>query len=199
MNSARYAARTLLPSATYALYARSLASELGVGLCAEERGLGQRLEIGAGQVAVTVGPRKQVERFLPGVALERVPPGGQGIRCQGLHERRRLSHRGDCDTGCAVAPVGLASEGAPPRASHWPGTWARSGGELVLRLADLDRVVDRILAPLEPAAVVDRDPRPGLEVGVEPGLAGAPAGAAVERDPLVGVIPASSQLAAISG
>ena len=53
-------------------------------------------------------------------------------------------------------------------------------------LADLDRVVDRVLAPLEPAAVVDRDARPVLEVRVEPGLAGPPAGAAVERDPLVG-------------
>ena len=34
--------------------------------------------------------------------------------------------------------------------------------------------------------VRDRDPRPGLEVRVEPGLAGSPAGAAVEGHPLVG-------------
>src|SRR5919109_2615543 len=65
-----------------------------------------------------------------------------------------------------------------------------SGGELALglivRRTDLDGVPDRVLAPLEPAAVVDRDSRPVHEVGVEPRLAGAPAGAAVERDPLVG-------------
>src|SRR4249919_3249614 len=57
------------------------------------------------------------------------------------------------------------------------------------RQPDLDRVVDRILAPLEPAAVVHRDPLPTLEIGIEPGLAGTPAGAAVERDPLVGSDP----------
>src|SRR5262249_49855146 len=51
---------------------------------------------------------------------------------------------------------------------------------------DLDRVVRRIRAPLEPAAVIDRDPLPALEIRIEPGLAGPPAGAAVERDPLVG-------------
>src|SRR2546430_6648083 len=56
-------------------------------------------------------------------------------------------------------------------------------------LPDLDRVADRILAPLEPAAVVDGDPRPAHEVGVEPGLAGPPAGPAVEGNPLVGVDP----------
>src|SRR6266576_6269864 len=60
-----------------------------------------------------------------------------------------------------------------------------SGGELVLGLADLDRVVDRVLAPLEPATVVDRDALPALQVGVEPGLTRPPAGAAVEGDPLV--------------
>src|SRR6476619_1043877 len=54
------------------------------------------------------------------------------------------------------------------------------------RLADLDRVAHRILAPFEPATVVDGDPLPALEVGVEPGLAGPPAGPAVEGDPLVG-------------
>src|SRR5258706_4171169 len=62
---------------------------------------------------------------------------------------------------------------------------ASLGGELVLRLADLDRGVDRGLAPFEPAAVVDRDPVPAHQVGVEPGLAGPPAGAAVVGDPLV--------------
>src|SRR5262249_53194421 len=45
------------------------------------------------------------------------------------------------------------------------------------RLADLDRVVHRVRAPLEPAAVVDRDPRPAHDVGVEPRLARPPAGA----------------------
>src|SRR5438093_96654 len=53
----------------------------------------------------------------------------------------------------------------------------------------LDRVADRILAPLKPAAVVDGDPRPTHQVGVEPGLTCAPARPAVERDPLVGVDP----------
>src|SRR5262245_44631091 len=51
--------------------------------------------------------------------------------------------------------------------------------------ADLDRVRDRILAPLEPATVVDRDAWPAHEERVEPGLARAPTGSAVERDPLV--------------
>src|SRR6266568_6606951 len=62
-------------------------------------------------------------------------------------------------------------------------------GQAVLngdRLPHLDRVADRILAPLEPTAVVDGDPRPIHQVRVEPGLARAPAGAAVEGDPLVG-------------
>src|SRR5207248_7894391 len=48
------------------------------------------------------------------------------------------------------------------------------------------RVVERIATPLEPAAVVHGDPLPALEICVEPGLAGSPACAAVERDPLVG-------------
>src|SRR6476646_2250512 len=63
-----------------------------------------------------------------------------------------------------------------------------SGGVLGFGLghADLDRVVDRVLAPLEPATVIDRDPPPILEIGVEPRLARTPAGAAVEGDPLVG-------------
>src|SRR5437879_12477179 len=49
----------------------------------------------------------------------------------------------------------------------------------------LDRVVDRILAPFEPAAVVDGGLLPTHQVGVEPCLACTPAGAAVEGDPLV--------------
>src|SRR5205823_2126116 len=53
-------------------------------------------------------------------------------------------------------------------------------------LARFDRVVQPVSAPLEPAAVVDRDPVPSHQVRVEPGLARAPAGAAIERDPLVG-------------
>src|SRR5206468_9752367 len=53
----------------------------------------------------------------------------------------------------------------------------------------LDRVADRILAPLEPAAVVDGDPRPAHQVGVEPGLACSPARPAVESHPLVGADP----------
>src|SRR6478609_8758438 len=61
----------------------------------------------------------------------------------------------------------------------------RLGGGFTFRVADLDRVVDRVLAPLEPAAVIDRDPIPALEIGVEPRLAGPPARPAVERDPLV--------------
>src|SRR2546427_8088091 len=53
----------------------------------------------------------------------------------------------------------------------------------------LDRIADRILAPLEPAAVVDGDPRPTHQVGVEPGLARPPARPTVERHPLVGPDP----------
>src|SRR5438876_5071902 len=49
----------------------------------------------------------------------------------------------------------------------------------------LDRVVDRILAPFEPAAVVDGGPLPTHQVGVEPCLACTPAGPAIEGDPLV--------------
>jgi hypothetical protein len=67
-------------------------------------------------------------------------------------------------------------------------------------LPHLDRVVDRVLAQLVPAAVVDGDARPTHQVGVEPALAHAPAGpAVVEGHQLSGVIPACSQLAAISG
>src|SRR6266508_166738 len=58
-------------------------------------------------------------------------------------------------------------------------------GDLVRGLSDFDRVVDRIPAPLEPAAVVHGDPLPTQEVGVEPGLACPPAGTAIERNPLV--------------
>src|SRR5207248_4082078 len=54
------------------------------------------------------------------------------------------------------------------------------------RLPYFDWVADGILAPLEPAAVVDGNPWPIHEVRVEPGLARAPTGAAVEGDPFVG-------------
>src|SRR6476469_4777604 len=65
----------------------------------------------------------------------------------------------------------------------------RSGRGLVLGrargVADLDRVVDRVQAPLEPAAVVDGRPRKAHQRRVEPRLARPPARAAVEREALV--------------
>src|SRR5688572_9460502 len=61
-----------------------------------------------------------------------------------------------------------------------------SGSELIGRSTDLDRVVLRIAAPLEPTAIVDRNSRPAHEMRVEPGLARPPARPAVERHPLVG-------------
>src|SRR5207244_3709758 len=56
----------------------------------------------------------------------------------------------------------------------------RYAAGLIRRIPGLDRVVDRVLAPLEPAAVVDGDPRPTHQVRVEPGLACSPAGPAIE-------------------
>src|SRR5947208_6110725 len=68
----------------------------------------------------------------------------------------------------------------------------------LVRLARLDRVVDRILAPFEPAAVVDGDPLPTHQVGVKPGLACPPPGPAIEGDPLVsgdaGLLPVGRDL-----
>src|SRR5439155_2373717 len=59
-------------------------------------------------------------------------------------------------------------------------------GELVPDLARLDWVVERVPAPLVPAAVVDGNSWPTHQVCVEPGLARPPAGPAIEGDPLVG-------------
>src|SRR6185436_15263761 len=75
------------------------------------------------------------------------------------------------------------STGPASRANVLGGDLA--AGRLLDGDADLDRVVNRVRAPLEPAAVVDRDARPVEEVRVEPGLGRSPAGAAVEGDPLV--------------
>src|SRR5256714_13498625 len=76
-------------------------------------------------------------------------------------------------------PSSAADRGPGPRGKNLDGYW----------LPYFDGVADRILAPFEPAAVVDGDPRPAHQVGVEPGLAGPPAGPTVEGDPLVGVDP----------
>src|SRR2546423_13305381 len=73
-------------------------------------------------------------------------------------------------------PSSAADRGPGPRGKNLDGYW----------LPYFDGVADRILAPLEPAAVVDGDPRPTHQVGVEPGLAGPPSGPAVERHVLVG-------------
>src|SRR5439155_17765961 len=72
--------------------------------------------------------------------------------------------------------------------SHGAGGAVRSslGGERGFGFAGLDRVVDRVAAPLEPAAVVDGDPAPAHQVGIEPGLACPPARSAIEGDVLVG-------------
>src|SRR5712691_3308365 len=59
-------------------------------------------------------------------------------------------------------------------------------GGLGLGIARLDRIVSGVPAPLEPAAVVDGNPRPAHQVGVKPGLACSPAGPAIEGDPLGG-------------
>src|SRR5215469_1826290 len=68
----------------------------------------------------------------------------------------------------------------------------RSAAGLV-GFAGLDRVRLGVLAPFEPAAVVDGGVWPAHELGVEPGFACAPACAAVEGDPFVwadaGVVP----------
>src|SRR4051812_42419301 len=86
----------------------------------------------------------------------------------------------------------IAADRAPFRRLELPPATPHlivSGGVLVAdrdRQPDLDRVLDRILAPFEPTAVVDSDPLPTLKVGVEPGLTRAPACAAIEGDPFVG-------------
>src|ERR1700737_1394299 len=65
-------------------------------------------------------------------------------------------------------------------------------------LSHLNWVTDGTLAPLDPAAVVDGNPRPTHQVGIEPSLACAPAGAAVKGDPLVardpGIVPVGRDL-----
>ena len=61
----------------------------------EERRQGQRLEVRTGERAVAVRLRQLVERLLPGVAAQRVPPGLDGIDDRG-HD---LTHGGHCATG----------------------------------------------------------------------------------------------------
>ncbi len=88
-------------------------------------------------------------------------PGKRSARARGGRPRRRPGQgQARCGRGVeARAAVGAAA----------PTTARISGGVDVLRgldfrHADLDRVADRVLAPLEPAAVVHRDPLPVLQV-----------------------------------
>ena len=61
----------------------------------EERRQRQRLEVRAGERAVAVRLRQLVERLLPGMAAQGIPPGLDGIDDRG-HD---LTHGGHCATG----------------------------------------------------------------------------------------------------
>src|ERR1700756_2743866 len=110
-----------------------------------------------------------MEGSLPGRAL----PFGGGWNAIASLGAPMPRHRRRCETGGRT----LVERAEPYRLD-------RSG--LDEDVAGLDRVVDRVMTPFEPAAVVHGDPRPSHEVRVEPRLARPPARAAIEGDPLVG-------------
>src|SRR5579864_315940 len=120
------------------------------------------------------------------LAARRLPSVPRLVRREAGDPRTTLSRR----RGGDAASSRRAAAGAGSRAGSGRGrrrsSYTLERGRGREDLTRVDRVVDRVSAPLEPAAVVDGDPWPFHEVRVEPGLARPPAGAAIEGDPLLG-------------